>query len=151
MGTPPNARNFGRSRRISGIYRDRVYVISLARYPILTRIDRLTVANEMLSLLGSLQDDPFSPEHGRPPANTVLDESEIEDIEVEREIEANTEEEIESDGDTFETLGKMSDELKATREKETKRKPKGERKGNVKRKKMNVDVDVDVDVEDAIR
>ena len=114
----------------------------------LTGIDRLTVANEMLSLLGSLQDDPFSPEHGRPPAKTMSEESEIEDIEVEREIEANTEEEIESERDTFEMLGKMSD--KATREKETKRKSKEERKGNVKRKKMNVDVDVDADVENVI-
>ncbi|KAF8224964.1 hypothetical protein L208DRAFT_1308273 [Tricholoma matsutake] len=53
----------------------------------------LTVANEMLSLVGSLQDDPFSAEHIRPSVKTVLEESDIEDIEVERSLEEEIENE----------------------------------------------------------
>lgn len=58
-----------------------------------TRLDRLTVANEMLSLVGSLQDDPFSAEHIGPSVKTVLEESDIEDIEVERSLEEEIENE----------------------------------------------------------
>ncbi|KAF5385752.1 hypothetical protein D9615_002481 [Tricholomella constricta] len=78
----------------------------------------LTVANEMLSLLGSIQPDPFSPEH-RPESSAAEKhptESEMEDIEVEHEMELQEEdeEELESDEeDTFKTLGKMTDEAAA--------------------------------------
>ena len=52
-----------------------------AKFAHLTRLGRLTVANEMLSLLGSLQNDPFSPEHvAEGGSRTVL---EADDIEVE--------------------------------------------------------------------
>jgi DNA-directed RNA polymerase I subunit RPA43 len=106
------------------------------RFPHLRGFDRLTVANEMLSLLGSLQNDPFSPEHVAErgsPSKTVLGESDIEDIEVEREIEPSPEEE-DIEIDTFERLGKMSDKAEAEGRK---RKRKGEEKSKVKRKKMS--------------
>lgn len=97
----------------------------------------VTVANEMLSLLGSLQSDPFSPEHIAGRGKSVLGESEIEDIEVEREIEPSTEEQdvIESGEDTFEALGGKV----AAMEKQKKRKrDKTEARGKQKRKKMNL-------------
>jgi DNA-directed RNA polymerase I subunit RPA43 len=92
---------------------------------------RVTVANEMLSLLGSLQTDPFSPEHGGSSTKSVLGESEIEDIEVEREIEPSAEEEDQIE-DTFEILG--------SGDVEKKKKRKRDKIGNCKpkRKKMNV-------------
>lgn len=42
-------------------------------YPILFTDDspRLTVANEMVSLVGSIQPDPFSPQHVRKPNTTT--------------------------------------------------------------------------------
>jgi len=52
---------------------------------------RLTVANEMLSLLGSIQLDPFSPEHV--PDNTLQDEeaavNELLNLAVEMEDDNN--------------------------------------------------------------
>ena len=52
----------------------------------------------MLSLIGSIQSDPFSPRHTAPAqrdAEHELEESEMEDIEVEREIDPGSEEEDE--------------------------------------------------------
>jgi len=147
MGTPFNERKVGRRGCIPGIHGDRVssaHLSCVVRK--FTRLDRLTVANEMLSLLGSLQDDPFSPEHTAERAKTVLGESEIEDIEVEREVEPSAEEEedeIESDRDTFVMLGKMSDKAAAARGKAEggKSKRKGNReegKNKLKRKKTDI-------------
>ncbi|KAG6917424.1 hypothetical protein DXG01_002510 [Tephrocybe rancida] len=79
----------------------------------------LTVANEMLSLLGSIQSDPFSPEHvpeSGPAAKASPGDSELERAEVANEIELGEEaeeDELDSDEDTFQTLGKTSDEAAA--------------------------------------
>jgi hypothetical protein len=54
----------------------------------------------MLSLLGSLQTEPFSGEHGGLGGKSDLGESEMDDIEVEREIEASASSE-ESDRERF--------------------------------------------------
>lgn len=60
----------------------------------------------MLSLLGSIQPDPFSPEHVPETGKGDKAESEAEDLEVQQEIEPGEEDddEIESDEDTFKAL-----------------------------------------------
>lgn len=115
--------------------------------PPIEHFDRLTVANEMLSLLGSIQSDPFSPEHvpeSGPAAKTSPTESEIERAEVQKEIQPDDEDESDDDEDTFQMLEKMSghaekarrlaDEEAALAEKETKRKRKTEKVENKKQK-----------------
>lgn len=120
-------------------------------------VSRLTVANEMLSLLGSVQSDPFSPDHV-PETGSVakrdVAESEMEASEVQREMEMEMEEEVEqeeeeeSDEDTFKTLGRMTDEAVAAEttarqraeaaalvEKEKKRKRKTEKAEGKKQKR----------------
>ncbi|KAG5342924.1 hypothetical protein C0989_005873 [Termitomyces sp. Mn162] len=75
----------------------------------------LTVANEMLSLLGSIQSDPFSPEHlpeSGPAAKASPTESELERAEVQNEIQLADDDESD-DEDTFKTLGKMSEDAAA--------------------------------------
>ncbi|KAG6896431.1 hypothetical protein C0992_008308 [Termitomyces sp. T32_za158] len=113
----------------------------------------LMVANEMLSLLGSIQSDPFSPEHvpesGTAAAKTSPTESEVERAEVQSEIQPDDEDESDDDEDTFKTLGKMSEDAaaqeKARRlaeeeaalaEKEKKRKRKVERAESNKQKRI---------------
>ncbi|GLB37135.1 putative SHS2 domain found in N terminus of Rpb7p/Rpc25p/MJ0397 [Lyophyllum shimeji] len=111
----------------------------------------LTIANEMLSLLGSLQEDPFSPEHRPESGAAAKTESEMDDIEVQHEVEPKEDEEEEegdSDDDTFKTLGKMTDEVAvaeaakraaeaaALAEKEKKRKRKAEKAEGKKQKRM---------------
>ncbi|KAF9461308.1 hypothetical protein BDZ94DRAFT_1310738 [Collybia nuda] len=102
----------------------------------------LTVANEMLSLLGSIQEDPFSPEHAPKPGPSAKCTPSVSDIEnVEDEPRADPseegEEEIESDEDTFKALGKMTDKVaaqakreadEAAQNKETTREKKRKRK-----------------------
>ncbi|KAG6862220.1 hypothetical protein C0995_002151 [Termitomyces sp. Mi166 len=112
----------------------------------------LTVANEMLSLLGSMQSDPFSPEHVPESGLAVKaspTESEAERAEVQNEIQIDDEDESDSDEDTFKTLGKMSedaaaqekarrlaDEEAALADKEKKRKRKAEMAENKKQKRI---------------
>ncbi|KAG6868108.1 hypothetical protein C0993_007518 [Termitomyces sp. T159_Od127] len=112
----------------------------------------LTVANEMLSLLGSIQSDPFSPEHvpeSGPAAKPNPTESELERADVRDEIQSEEEDESDGDEDTFKALGKMSedalaqekarrlaDEEAAMAEKEKKRKRKAERADNKKQKRL---------------
>ncbi|KAH9485350.1 hypothetical protein JR316_0002258 [Psilocybe cubensis] len=79
----------------------------------------LTVANEMLSLLGSIQPDPFSPRHTNQNGNTKSqkdneDKSELEESEAEEGSDSEPEsdeeeEEVESDMDTRHSLGKRKD------------------------------------------
>ncbi|KAG6821007.1 hypothetical protein H0H93_008636 [Arthromyces matolae] len=107
----------------------------------------LTIANEMLSLLGSVQPDPFSDAHmveDGPAGKASPTESELEWAEVQDQIELNGEDEDEDDlesdeedEDTFKTLGKRTDEASAQRrlaaeeaaatKKERNRKPKQKR------------------------
>ncbi|KAG5642438.1 hypothetical protein DXG03_002784 [Asterophora parasitica] len=121
----------------------------------------LTVANEMLSLLGSIQPDPFSPLH-KPESSAAekhQTESEQEDIEVEQAIQpwgddenddGAEEDEVDTDEeDTFKALGKMTDEAskaeagrraaeeaaRADKEKKRKRKAENAEKSEGKKKR----------------
>ncbi|RDB16806.1 DNA-directed RNA polymerase I subunit rpa43 [Hypsizygus marmoreus] len=114
----------------------------------------LTVANEMLSLLGSIQPDPFSPAHvPETGSSPKTDHAESDMEEVQREVEPGEDEEededeVGSDEDTFAALGKMTDraaaaeaaakretEAAALAEKEKKRKRKAEKAEGRKQKK----------------
>jgi DNA-directed RNA polymerase I subunit RPA43 len=107
--------------------------------------DRFTIANEMLSLRGSIQPDPFSPAHI--PQTTMKAMSEpasesstavVRDVmlpfqEEEEEEEEGEDEEI----DMFERLGRMGDEavvLEAKRRAEEAAKAKEDKKKKRKRK-----------------
>ena len=114
---------------------------------------RLIVANEMLSLLGSIQPDPFSPEHVPESGKRQQIESDAEDSELHRapdpqEDDEDDDSEIETDEDTFKALGHRTDEI-ATAEaysrreaetqalaKENKRGRKAEKAEGKKRKRM---------------
>ncbi|EIW83174.1 hypothetical protein CONPUDRAFT_121639 [Coniophora puteana RWD-64-598 SS2] len=92
----------------------------------------LTVANEMLSLQGSIQTDPFSPEH-KPRATRSPDpESEAPDIaEVDEELaEADEDEEI----DTFARLAKMGEEAIAEEARRKKQEEQVEKQKKQERK-----------------
>jgi len=114
-------------------------------------IPRLTVANEMLSLLGSIQPDPFSPEHVPESGKRQQVESEGEDSEFRRapDPEEDDDEEIETDEGTFMALGNRTDELaaagacarreadaQALAEKENKRKREAGKADEKKKKQM---------------
>lgn len=76
---------------------------------------RLTVANEMLSLQGSIQPDPFSPTHVVQTHTTrqVEDaETDVDNIEAEVEDESE-DDEAGSDVDTFKLLGHQAAEAVA--------------------------------------
>lgn len=83
-------------------------------------IRRLTVANEMLSLQGSIQPDPFSPEHvphpDKEPSSPAFPRDET--SEVEARDEHSGEEEEESDEDGFKHLAKLTEEAKASQKAE---------------------------------
>ena len=96
--------------------------------------DRLTVANEMLSLLGSIQYNPFSPEHA--PSNGRAADSPRPGSEEEvAQIAVEGTEDDESDEGAFSQLGRMRDEAareaerKAEAEKKEKKEKKRQRKG----------------------
>ncbi|KAF8530426.1 hypothetical protein BU17DRAFT_27070, partial [Hysterangium stoloniferum] len=105
----------------------------------------LTVANQMLSLIGSIQPDPFSPEHVPPAQEQSKHNEEDDDEEAEEEeaedLQALEDGEAESSDpelDTFAELGKKADKMaaeeakkagkaKKRKEVEEKEKEKGER------------------------
>lgn len=62
---------------------------------VLTGLTRLTVANEMLSLVGSIQHDPFSPEHVAVASKPVPKKTApaIENVESDGEDDEDSEEE----------------------------------------------------------
>ncbi|KAK1232633.1 hypothetical protein PQX77_004195 [Marasmius sp. AFHP31] len=102
----------------------------------------LTIANEMLSLLGSIQDDPFSPLHV--PTGKVSETSDAEKVQVDSQLRELTPEEEgdeldgDSDEDTFAALGKQADEAKKRAEAEAERQAGQEKK---KKKRKNADLD----------
>ncbi|TFK44645.1 hypothetical protein BDQ12DRAFT_673321 [Crucibulum laeve] len=111
----------------------------------------LTVANEMLSLLGSIQADPFSPEYiirSRSPMKAGEAELDTENIDTGRGDMSADEDDIDSDEDAFAVLGRKADEAAAeevrhrAEEKETvktdkRRKLKAEaREGKEKKQKL---------------
>ncbi|KAL0068710.1 hypothetical protein AAF712_004039 [Marasmius tenuissimus] len=108
----------------------------------------LTIANEMLSLLGSIQDDPFSPLHV--PTGKVSETSDAEKVQVDSQLRELTPEEeegdeLDSDGDedTFAALGKKADEAKKRAEAEAERQAGQEKK---KKKRKNADLDEETSV-----
>ncbi|KZT21374.1 hypothetical protein NEOLEDRAFT_1139478 [Neolentinus lepideus HHB14362 ss-1] len=104
---------------------------------------RLTIANNMLSLIGSIQPDPFSPEHI--PVNVASTQAEPEEDApaLDEEDEEYPEEDSDEDEDPFTKLGKMGDEAKRRAEKVEKAKKeeaKKEKKEKRKRKAENAGV-----------
>lgn len=85
-------------------------------YPANGPNQRLTMANQMLSITGSIQPDPFSPEHV--PKRTVPVSSESEEADevlnqlVTEPATADDLEDSDEENDTFRRLGKMADEAK---------------------------------------
>ncbi|EDR11429.1 uncharacterized protein LACBIDRAFT_293037 [Laccaria bicolor S238N-H82] len=92
----------------------------------------LTVANEMLSLLGSIQPDPFSPEHTIRPQSKKEIHSEVEEDVVEEKSELDDGIDDDSDEDTFTMLGKQADQAAL---REAKRKAKEDQEKPEKKKK----------------
>ena len=99
----------------------------------------------MLSLVGSIQDDPFSPIHT--PTTKFSETSDAEKVQVDNQLRELTpdedNEESDSDGeeDTFATLGKKADEAKKRAEAE--RQTAQEKK---KKKRKNADLDGETNV-----
>ncbi|OBZ70658.1 DNA-directed RNA polymerase I subunit rpa43 [Grifola frondosa] len=102
----------------------------------------LTIANQMLSLVGSIQPDPFSPEHipqntlptatisrQETPAPVLPEAAPLSDDELQATIE---QEEVNSDEDTFQLLGRLGDKAAA---KEAVRRAKEEEEAKKERKR----------------
>lgn len=110
------------------------------------RFNRLTVANEMLSLQGSIQPDPFSPEHVPHPDKVALPPhfSQDEESEVEAQEGGGKEDdegEEESDEDGFKHLVRLTDEAQASQKaKRAKEEAERLKKAN-KRKRRDGDVE----------
>lgn len=79
-------------------------------------IRRLTMANQMLSVIGSIQPDPFSPEHvpkRTAPASPESEEAdEVPNQLVVESAAADDLEDSDEANDTFRRLGKRADEAK---------------------------------------
>lgn len=109
----------------------------------------LTVANEMLSLVGSLQAKPFDPSHvptSSQPAEEDDLESVIQDLSQHASRDDESIEEDQDDGinveDTFAILGRGSDQMKAkanAAKSSVKRKPQQELDSPKKKKKKSDD------------
>ncbi|TBU33678.1 hypothetical protein BD311DRAFT_711646 [Dichomitus squalens] len=101
----------------------------------------LTVANQMLSLVGSIQPDPFSPEHvPKAPITTVstvaarnlATSRPSSALQSEREVDAMIGDDDDSDMDPFGKLGKLADDAerqaRAAQEAETRKEKKRKRR-----------------------
>lgn len=107
----------------------------------------LKVANQMLSLVGSIQPDPFSPEHIPQPAVSAKAKATVETgIEEEEEgapaEEVQVEEELSDDEDPFAALGKAREEateVKQVRKDKESSKLREEKKRKKKEKKHKMD------------
>ena len=97
----------------------------------------LTIANQMLSVLGSIQSDPFSPAH-------ISHSAAHEEPQIARspspqaeqdENDASDEEEEGGAIDAFAQLGRLSDEAEKKAQKEREAREKAERKEERKRKR----------------
>ncbi|KIK67064.1 hypothetical protein GYMLUDRAFT_37104 [Collybiopsis luxurians FD-317 M1] len=76
----------------------------------------LTVANEMLSLRGSLQHDPFSPRHiitSNGAQNSEEEQSAVDALLTRQEVEQDSDEDIDTDQDGFQALNKKQNEASA--------------------------------------
>jgi len=104
----------------------------------------LTIANQMLSLIGSIQLDPFSPEHAPDHSITTTSTSRrqsatqkalgMEDIDL-------TAEDIDSDDevDTFETLGRLTNDEEAAKEEERRKEEQGDIERKEKKRKRKAE------------
>lgn len=105
---------------------------------------RLTIANQMLSLIGSIQQDPFAPEHIPDHSITTVTPSKrrtasfpppaIEDVEMTIE-DVGSDEEL----DTFQTLGRMNDAETAEREAKRRKEEDERKQKEEKRRKRKAD------------
>ncbi|TFK53676.1 hypothetical protein OE88DRAFT_1655913 [Heliocybe sulcata] len=95
----------------------------------------LTVANNMLSLIGSIQPDPFSPDHV--PVNMSSIQAEAEPNEDEAPVLDEGEVDSDEDDDPFAKLGKMGDEAKRKAEETATAKKKEKKEKKRKRKDQN--------------
>lgn len=107
-------------------------------YIIERAINRLTVANEMLSLQGSIQPDPFSPKHIAHPNKTALSpafrQDEASEVDARDDGGKEEQEEDESDEDGFRHLARLTDEAQAT-QKAKRAKEEAERLEKTKKRK----------------
>lgn len=83
----------------------------------LMKLIRLTIANQMLSVIGSIQPDPFSPEHVPKRTASASPESEeadevLQQLVTESVAAGDLEEDSDEEDDPFQRLGKMADEAK---------------------------------------
>jgi DNA-directed RNA polymerase I subunit RPA43 len=111
----------------------------------------LTIANQMLSLIGSLQPDPFNPEHATARASSAAPESTLKASEdpdpQDGDIELAKEDSPEEDG--FDSLAHLraeaarAAERRLAKEKEDKRK-KNEAKARKKLEKLKITEDEDI-------
>ena len=81
------------------------------------KLIRLTIANQMLSVIGSIQPDPFSPEHvpkRTAPASPESEEADevLQQLVTESVAAGDLEEDSDEEDDPFQRLGKMADEAK---------------------------------------
>ncbi|THH00752.1 hypothetical protein EW026_g1827 [Hermanssonia centrifuga] len=100
----------------------------------------LTIANQMLSLIGSIQLDPFSPEHV--PDHTIAVAStrqrpaesapNVDDVEILEEASDS------DDEDTFEALGRLGDEAAAKEAKRKTNEAEAEKKERKRKRKEKV-------------
>lgn len=105
----------------------------------------LTVANNMLSLIGSIQPDPFSPEHIPANASSAQEATEdadvaAEDVDLEDEAGTDDGEDSDEDDDPFAKLGKMGDaaaQRQAEEAQASKMEKENERTEKRKRKEEN--------------
>ncbi len=131
MGAQNNARTNGQGyRSVSTVYGHRAST-SKVKPSFCLILCRLTVANEMLSIVGSLQPDPFSPAHSTgseapQPEGEDNDEAEEEVVQL---PELDGLEDSDDEDDPFAVLGKSADvELKKDKVTAVKEKKKQKRK-----------------------
>ncbi|KAI0355602.1 hypothetical protein OH77DRAFT_1424543 [Trametes cingulata] len=119
----------------------------------------LTIANQMLSLVGSIQPDPFSPEHvpkaavttATSSSKTAAGASRTDTVMLsEREVDAMIEEGEDSDEeDAFQRLGRMGDEAEAAERRAREEAEKAERKEKKRKRRESKAQDGAGDGEDA--
>jgi DNA-directed RNA polymerase I subunit RPA43 len=97
---------------------------------------RLTVANEMLSLLGSIQVDPFSPAHVPGPSTKATQFVSDDEVQQDEPPVISEDGDDESDEDTFQQLGRKADEAAAQ---EANRKAEAELAVKAKKRKWQSD------------
>ena len=107
---------------------------------LITVMERMTVANQMISLVGSLQEDPFSPEHVPIP---LAPPKAQEDVAVEDDFPEELENTDEEDG--FEALSRMRENALAAEN--AKKDVLDDQEDNKKKKKKRKKHELEGDIE----